>query len=98
MLDDLDLSGNDGVMGSRPIGGEGKYRTTSSVTLISSAAIAELVDEDGGRGKHPDMLREMGVALKPGNNTIRLSGKVLYSKIMYNYQVWFTIIMMLELV
>lgn len=76
MLDDLDLSGGVSVIGSRPIGGEGKHRTASSVTLISSAAIAELVDEDGGRGKHPDMLREMGVALYPGTNRLKLSGQV----------------------
>ncbi len=59
------------------IGGEGKYRaSTSLVTHISSAEIAELVEEDGGRGKHPDMLRAMGVVIHPGDNRILLSGKV----------------------
>ncbi|XP_064397109.1 trafficking protein particle complex subunit 10-like [Halichondria panicea] len=76
-LDDLDLFNSDGMRGSRPIGGEGKYRaSTSLVTHISSAEIAELVEEDGGRGKHPDMLRAMGVVIHPGDNRILLSGKV----------------------
>ncbi len=61
------------------IGGEGKYRaTTSLVTHISSADIAELVEEDGGRGKHPDILRAVGVSIYPGVNKILLSGKVIH--------------------
>ena len=80
-LDDLDLE-SESLPPSRPIGELSRYRSnTQLITHISSADIAELEsglgEESRRRGKSPDpVLTAMKVTLRPGENRIRMEGKV----------------------
>lgn len=81
-LDELDLAlQGKQLPHSRPIGAGSKMRGGSHVvTHISHAAITEMEaswhgGEEGGKGREV-MLTAMKVDLKPGENRVRLEGKV----------------------
>ena len=78
-LEDLDLdSGTGNFPHSRPIGQTAKFRTTSHVTHMSHAEVTEMEalwsKDDGNKGRL--LLAALKVTLKPGENRVRVEGKV----------------------